>query len=235
MAKREVEEKQEKKYLSYEEVEQERKRVSKERLNTFLRIVGLISTVLLITAGLFDILFEMSYFGKIANMISGSAEHDRIWEIIGHDLTKTLEDGSVAIVGRIFDNVIFGVWFPKIVITILFAAGVIGVIYLITFSIVDFVDFIKNTIGITKQGIKDNVKNIKDALPKVKLFGRKDIEEEEEEVKKNPVKRKKKKTEKNEYGYSDEELDALLRGEQIEAQKNMSEDSTKPLFDDKPE
>ena len=233
MAKREIEEKDtEKKYLTYEEVDRERKRIAKERLNTFLRIVGLFSTVLLITAGLFDILFEMSYFGKLGNMISGSYEHDRIWEIIGNELTKTLEDGSVVNVGKIFDNVIFGIWFPKIVITLIFAAGVVGVIYLVTFSLVDFVEFIQNAIGITKQGVKDNINNLKDALPDVKFFGKKEAEPVEE----TPVKktrRRKKSADTNEYGYTDEELDALLRGEKIEAQKEMArlDNATKPLFD----
>ena len=224
---------EEKRYLTYEEVEKERKRISKERLNTFLRIVGLFSTVLLITAGLFDILFEMSYFGKLGNMISGSQEHDRIWEIIGSTLTKTLEDGTVINVGKIFDNVIFGIWFPKIVITLIFAAGVVGVIYLVTFSLVDFVEFIQNAIGITKQGVKDNINNLKDALPDVKFFGKKEEPVEETPVVKK-TRRRKKPADTNEYGYTDEELDALLRGEKIEAQKEMSrlENATKPLFDE---
>lgn len=230
MAKKDFEEKDtEKKYLTYEEVDKERKRINKERLNTFLRVVGLFSTVLLITAGLFDILFEMSYFGKIGNMISGSKEHNRIWEIIG----STLTDGEGNIVGRIFDNAIFGIWFPKIVITAIYAAGIVGVVYLVTFSLVDFVEFIKNAIGVTKQGVKDNLNNLKDALPDVKFFGKKTEEEPEETPVKKTTKRKKK-SDKNEYGYSDEELDALLRGEKIEAQKEMSrlENSTKPLFDE---
>lgn len=237
MAKREIEEKDtnQKRYLTYEEIERERKRINKEKLNTFLRVVGLFSTVLLITAGLFDVLFEMSYFGKIANFFSSSEEHNRIWDIIGNTMTKQLDDGTVVTVGKIFDDGIhIGLWFPKTVITMLFAGGIVGMIYLITFSLVDFVEFIQNAIGMTKQGVADNIKNLKEALPEVKFFNKKTEEEPEETNTAKKTRRRKKIDNKNEYGYSDEELDALLRGEKIEAQKEMAriDNATKPLFDE---
>lgn len=217
------------KFLTYEDVERERKRIARERLNTFLRVVGLVTTVLMIVAGLFDILFELSYFGKFASFVSGKGEHAFIWE----QLTREFP-GAV----KIFDDGIhMGEWFPKTVITLVFTAGVVGVVYLVTFSFVDFVEFIKNMIKSSKEIANESAKNVKSSFEGITFRKKKKVDEtddEEESILNTPPKKKKRRTTKNEYGYSDEELDKLLRGEKIEAQKELeeAENKTKALFTD---
>lgn len=216
------------KFLTYEDVEKERKRIARERLNTFLRVVGLVTTVLMIIAGLFDILFELSYFGKFASFVSGKGEHNFIWDQLINEFP-----GGI----KIFDDGIhMGEWFPKTVITLVFTAGVVGVIYLVTFSFVDFVNFIKNMINSSKEIASESAKNVKSSLGGITFKKKKKEEEptddEEESIIKQP--KKKRRNVKNEYGYSDEELDRLLRGEKIEAQKELAEaeNKTKSLFAD---
>ena len=217
MAKRE--ETTEKKNVSFEEIERERKRNTKERLNTFLRVVGLVTTIMLIVVGLFDVLFELSYFGAIADKFSGGSEHNAAWSYLS----------SHSEIGCIFDDgMAIGIWFPKLVLSLVLAAGVIGVIYLITFSLVDFVEFIKNLIKIGREVTVDNAENVRSLLPR---FGNKKPKETEkdqgifESTPKKKTTKKPKDTEKNEYGYTNAELDALLRGEDIEIQKTPEEDT----------
>lgn len=212
------------KFLTYEDVEKERKRIARERLNTFLRVVGLVTTIMMIVAGLFDILFELSYFGKFASFVSGKGEHGFIWsQLIG------TFPGDV----KIFDDGMhMGEWFPKTVLTLVFAAGVVGVVYLVTFSFVDFVEFIKNVIKSGRDIASDGANNVKSSLSGISFRKKKteDIDNEEESI--ITPKKKRRRTTKNEYGYSDEELDKLLRGEKIEAQKEAeeAENKTKALF-----
>ena len=221
MAKRE--ETTEKKMVSYEEVEKERKRINKERLNTFLRVVGLVTTVMLIVVGLFDVLFELSYFGRISEIFGGPVEHTAAWDY--------LSNGAIAGGFEIFDDgMAIGVWFPKLVLTMVLVAGVVGVIYLITFSIVDFVDFIKNIIKTGRQVTSDNVENIRSIFPK---FGGKKEENKDQGIfetpkkktNKKPAKENNKNSDVNEYGYSEAQLDALLRGEEIDIKReNVTEE-----------
>ena len=130
-----------------------------------------------------------------------------------------------------------GVWFPKTVITLVFTAGVVGVVYLITFSFVDFVEFIKNMVKTSKEIANESAKNVKSSFEGISFKKKKKVDEtddEEESILNTPPKKKKRRTTKNEYGYSDEELDKLLRGEKIEAQKELeeAENKTRALFAD---
>ena len=212
------------KFLTYEDVEKERKRIARERLNTFLRVVGLVTTIMMIMAGLFDIMFELSYFGKFASFVSGKGEHAFIW----NQLISEFPGGV-----KIFDDGLhMGEWFPKTVITLVFAAGVVGVVYLVTFSFVDFVDFIRNLIKSGKEMASEGANNVKSSLSGINFRKKKTDEEDDEESIMTTPKKKRRRTTKNEYGYSDEELDKLLRGEKIEAQKEAeeSENKTKALF-----
>ena len=108
--------------LTEEEFARRQRKKTKERINKVIRVIGLISTFIIFDCALFDVLFEPSYFGWMWDAITGVEEspHDLFWA-----LTQTS--------GIYDDNFHFGLWLPKLGMTMLLIASVVVVLYLLIY------------------------------------------------------------------------------------------------------
>lgn len=219
--------------LTEEEFARRERAKVKERINRVTRVAGLFAILILVYAGIFDPLFELSFFGWI-------------WD------KNAFRDGWAALtqLGILDDIFQFGSWIAKLGITIILIGVVLLMVYFITYCIVDLIDLIKTFIAAGKDITGDLSGAVKDTIPtekqaedkkkeKKKLF-----DEVPDELNKKPKRERKKKEEKPVEngtdpltGLSSEQLDALLRGEHFEmpqAENNTdnSTDSegTKSLF-----
>ena len=213
--------------LTEDEYSKKVRQRNKEAMNRVLRVVGLIASFILIYAGLFDPLFEMSFFGWMADGISKPAEgtlgsHEAIWQ-------------AVKQFGVFDDPMQFGLWLPKLGITMVVILAVIGTIYLLVYNIVDIIALIKNlytsTTALTQDftgTVKDTVDNEKELnglrRPKKKdLFKEvndefKLTEEKTEKIKKPLFPRRSEKVVDTSEtgGLTEAQLDALLSGESLD-------------------
>lgn len=224
--------------LTEEEYTRKSRQKTKETMNRVLRVVGLIASFILIYAGLFDPLFELSYFGWMSDGINETTVHTDAWLFINE---------------KIYDDPMqFGLWLPKLGVTVVVILAVIGTVYLLVYNVVDIIALIKNmlkgTTDITKDltgTVRDTVQDEKElkGLKKMKIKNifkptseeKDDFVEKKEKTKK--VTRRKEKVDTSETGgLTEEELDRLLSGESLEEPKVVQTTSVevgeKDLFND---
>ena len=229
--------------LTEEEYAKKSRQKTKETMNRVLRVVGLVASFILIYAGLFDTLFELSYFGWMADGIRGNSEgpHYQIW--------KAIYDKSI----NIYDDPMqFGVWLPKLGITVVVILAVIGTVYLLVYNVVDIIALVKNmlkgTTGITRDitgTVRDTVQDEQElkGLKKMKIknifkpASKEDDDFVEKKEKTKKITRRKEKVDISETGgLTEEELDRLLSGESLEEPKVVQtadvEPGEKDLFND---
>lgn len=225
--------------LTEEEYEKIRRKKTKEKINRVLRVCGLIFSFMLVYCGVYDPLFELSYFGFLAD----KEAHVAAWDFLGleSDLYKT----------PIFDDPMqFGTWLPKLMITAVIIIVTVGVIYLVVYNIVDIIGLFRNMyrsgIEITRD-LSDTVKDtVSEEVKKERTTQnrRKKVDSNLEDSEDSIIKRKprKKKEVKNaEFdGLSEQDLDILISGgslddstdrlPDLEPSPTDEEISTKDLF-----
>ena len=142
--------------LTQEEFEKKQRQKTREKINTVTRVFGLGAIFLLASFGIFDTLSELSYFGWI-------------WDQIKH--TNEFNQGWAALVElRIFDDsIMIGRWLPQLGVTIIFIVGILGIIYLLTYSLVDLIEVIRTIINTGKDITKDFAGNLKDSTEQANL------------------------------------------------------------------
>lgn len=233
--------------MTQEEYDKLTRNRRRERIYRIARIVGIATIMLLIYVGLIDLLFELSFFGAI---FSGTRQQ----YIAGWNAIIAIGRGDIEIagtdytissgVGKLFDDVLEigggavgaeaykGAWLAQIGVTAILITIVVFSVYILTYSVMDIVQFFKN-FGKTAKSIKDDLfKNVKEGLekagvksgekkPKKKLdlsnVNEKTKESIEPEKKEKQAKRRKaQQSQDNELaGYTPEQIDAMLRGEEI--------------------
>lgn len=203
---------------------------TRSKINRVTRVFGFFTMVLLIYVGIFDPLFELSYFGWIFN----KDVFRQSWEVMSGNFNAT---GLEALKNApVFDNYSKGIrlwstWLPALGITVILIVCAVFLVYFLTYCIVDFVDMGKSIRESTRGIAYDIGVNFNDAGINKKK--KKDtVEEPTEDTKKKPRRRKEKTEVSKDLGleeYSSEQLDALLRGESIDV-KPASKDEEKNLF-----
>lgn len=225
--------------LTEEEFARKERAKVKERINRVTRVAGLFAIIILVYSGIFDPLFELSFFGWIWDKIQGTTVFKDGWAIMR----------NLTILDDIFQ---FGPWIAELGITIILIAVILLMVYFITYCIVDLIDLIKTFIAAGKDITGDLSGTVKDTI--IPSADRKTTEKKEkktlfsegipEELSKKPKRERKKKEEKSAEnatdpltGLSSEQLDALLRGEQFEMPQNNetgddpnNSEGTKSLF-----
>ena len=188
--------------LTEEEFARRQRKKTKERVNKIIRVIGLIATFILFDCAIFDILWEPSYFGWMVDAITGGSSHNQYWDLVG---PPELTEKGISIYDNLFK---FGFWLPKLGMTILLVASFIVVLYLLIYCIIDFIELIKAMIKLFRDLTNDleatandgGVSFKKKKKPEPKPFT---------PSKKHPKRRK----DNSLNDITDEELDALLRGE----------------------
>lgn len=133
--------------LTEEEYAKKSRQKTKDSMNRVLRVVGLVASFLLIYAGLFDPIFELSYFG----LLFDGESHNLIWTAM---MEFKIHD----------DPLLFHDWLPKVMFTIVLIAAVIGSIYLLVYNIIDIVNLIKSLFTSTADTTKDLAGTVKDTF-----------------------------------------------------------------------
>lgn len=216
--------------MTEEEFERRKRTRTKENINRILRVLGLIFGAILIYAGILDALFEASYFGFIFT----KEEFTFFWE----DVWRSQMSVEIGAIGRIFDDPLRfqSPWLVQIAFTIIIVAVVLFSIYVLTYTIIDFVNIIKSFFKYTRIFAREvgiNVKQSADALDVPKptkkskkdkdLFAGEDVETEKQEEKKKVMKKPVRRTESDTFvikddngrDYTTEELDLLLQGKPL--------------------
>ena len=71
---------------------------------------------------------------------------------------------------KIFDDsIMIGSWLPQLGVTIIFILGILGVIYLLTYSLVDLIEVIRTIINTGKDITKDFAGNLKDSTEQANI------------------------------------------------------------------
>lgn len=200
--------------LTEAEFERKQRLKNREKINRVTRVFGLIAILILVYQGIYDPLFELSFFGFI------------------FDKSAFVEGWKWANSLAIYDDLMeFGNWLPQLGIT----AGLVGVtvllVYFLTYTIVDIVEMIRSLIESGRDITRDLSGNVKDTMnieiPKKeekKKPGRKslfvgDDVRDGEVPQKERKERKPRRTEsdtKDLNNLSPDQLDALLSGKPIE-------------------
>lgn len=218
---KDVKEKDTKEQLLLTEAEFEKRQRAKtrEKINRVTRSFGLVAILLLVYVGVFDPLFELSFFGFLFNRSAFTAG----WEC--------LSDPNMA-GGRIFDDpMIFGSWLPQIGVTALLILVAVLIVYFLTYTIVDIVDLFRGLIESGRDITRDLSGNVKDTMNvkpiekvekkkpvKKSLFAGDDVKNDEVPAKEKKE-RKPRRTESDARdlnGLTGDQLDALLSGKTME-------------------
>jgi len=222
--------------LLTEEQYTKRERLRKrEKVNRVTRIAGFFAILMIAYTGIYDSLFELSYFGWIFKKdVFNSA-----WQLLSTNgeatiIDKATGEAKIVEVFPVFNDFAqMGTWLPALAITVVLIAVTVFLIYFLTYNIIDFIEIAKTIKNDTKGIATDLGVNINYGINKKK---KKDENSDDSGDKsdgddKKEDKKKKKDTNKQLEldGYSSEQLDALLRGETIEDAEKQNED-TKTLF-----
>lgn len=246
--------KQEDILLTEEQYDIIRRRKTKESVNRVLRVLGLFAASLIIYVGVLDPFFEISFFGRIftkdtyleywGTNVNGFGG---LWQKIA----TSIEDGGLGI----YDDKLlgFGSFLPKFAITIMIVLTVLGLVYLLTYNIIDLVGLIKGMISSAKGISRDISLNVYDGVSEIKgdkkpstkkknIFKGEDVTPEEKNnfKKGKTTKQPEKKTVRREDnsnlgGLTPEQLDALLLGEDIEMPEEpvtRTDNGEKNIFDE---
>lgn len=155
--------------LTQEEFEKKQRQKTREKINTVTRVFGLGAIFLLAWFGIFDTLFELSYFGWIWDQIKHTNEFNQGWAFLAGDYNGILAEAGITI-GKIFDDsIMIGRWLPQLGITVIFILGILGMIYLLTYSVVDLIEVIRTIINTGKDITKDFAGNLKDSTEQANL------------------------------------------------------------------
>lgn len=251
--------------LTQEEFEKKHRQKVRERINTVTRIFGLALIFILTFFGIFDTLFEMTYFGWMIDAMKGhgsDGQFVQIWGVLRGGIPIVFNEEIIYI--KIFDDSIaIGQWLPQLGFTIIFIAAVLGIVYLFTYSIIDIIEFFKTLVSTGKdigKDLKDTLKDTGEATKKDKdkksfkeklkatFEPTKKLDKEVSEIETNvedvpeakveekPIEKKEKSIRRRKDSdldlpqYSQEQMDALLRGETLD---NVKTESTPTVEDDK--
>ena len=211
--------------MSQAEFEKKQRLVIKENINRVLRIAGLVAVLFLVAMAV-PTLFNLSVFGL---WIKGlDAYHAALGEFIPD---------------AIRDYPLYMSWVSVVLLTLILMAVILGIVYLITYNIVDLVVFFKH-IGsgfkgateelrfTVKDTMSDELKSSKREEPKEKPVK---TQKKEKMPKKQAVERRSEEKTDDLTGLSSEQLDALLRGDSINgsippAPEGSEEEPKKDLF-----
>lgn len=212
--------------LTAEEFEKKQRLETKNRINKITRVFGVFAIILLVYAGIFDPLFELSFFGAIFDREA----FDYGWEALykGPGIGDHWAEGNKPILDDPFQ---FGPWIGQLGLTLAFIAIIIVGIYFLTYCIVDVVDLFKVIFKSSKDITRSLSTNVKSTMPEIdekekkkpRLFSKKEenaLIKEDKPEKEKPQKRRKEEPPQELEGYTSEELDALLRGENINKEKD---------------
>lgn len=230
--------------LTEEEYAKKARQKTKDTMNRVLRVVGLVASFILIYAGLFDPVFELSYFGWMADGIMKTTYHKDAWTFLG----PVREINGVLVGTAIYDDPMqFGLWLPKLGLTIVLIAAVVGTAYLLVYNVVDIIALVKTFMTGTHEITKDLTTTVKDTVLedkdlKIKKRPKKNLFEDSENLFSDEKSKKSKGTKKKDEpvvefgGYTEDELDRLLSGEVIDAPaengEKTLEEPEKNLFRD---
>ena len=133
--------------------EEREKQKIKKKINTGLRAIGLVG-LFFIAWQTFDVLFEISWFGRIFN----KALYIDTWYTLQHAI---IDGGS-----PVFDNtLLWGKWLPVTILTGVLIMMVIGLGYVLAFNIRDVIATVKEFFGfggnVTRE-LTDELKNVVD-------------------------------------------------------------------------
>ena len=208
--------------MSQAEFEKRQRLIIKENINRVLRVAGLIAILFLVSMAI-PTLFELSVFGI---WIKGlTAYHEA--------LTQFIPSG-------ISDYPLYMSWVSVVLLTIILVAVILGIVYLITYNVVDLIVFFKH-IGKSFKGATDELKfavqdTMSDELPHSKKeHTRKEKpvkQPKPEKVKEEPAERRSENSTDELTGLSSEQLDALLRGEALDTPAAEAGAANKDLFQD---
>lgn len=242
MENKEIKKTEEEKILMTEEEYQKKQRLkTKKTVYRVAMVAGVIGIFLLVLAGIFEPLFEMTYFGRIFT----PEKFKMFW---GTDGMGT--DGLIRRTGIYSDWLQMGTWLPKTGITVIYLGVILAIVYFFTYVIVDIINVIKSLIKGVKDitvGLNENVKvTYEEEKDAVKISNKKKENKKEEKKiaededpfakyeqkeekkvvaqkkpkqekpKKEVVEKKEKRRREEEPDLSDEQLAAMLRGDAYE-------------------
>lgn len=221
--------------MTEEEYDARNRKKVRERLNRILRIIGLIALIFVMIPCI-EPVFMGSVFGLWACGNNRDAWKSKCWN--GNNIlarlffmgnTEDWANGGAAVV------------IPCIFYTLLFFALVAGTVYLLTYNAIDIILFFKE-LKMAGKGIfkdySDNVKYIskeegididkkKEQREKEREEKKKEKEEHKEAVEKVEETKKDEKVDDSPIvGYTEEQLDALLRGEPLPPANNATSTDT---------
>lgn len=119
----------------------------KEKINRVLRIFGLGAILIVAFAGLLDPLFETTYFGWIWDQMHNTTDFTEFWSAMA----------STAIYDDYF---YFGTWLPELAFTLVYMCILLAIVYLLTYNIVDLIEFVKGLVAAGKDITKDLSNNV---------------------------------------------------------------------------
>lgn len=208
--------------MTQEEFDRRQRLAIKENINRVLRIAGLVGILFLVSVGIIP-LFQLSVFGLI---FTKEIYHSSWDTIMSNNEWLRMMMGNE--------------WLVVVLLTIILFAIILGVVYLVTYNIVDLIVFFKNIGKGFKNATEDLRGTVKDTMTDDLIVEKKPIKKEKKEEKKEKEKAKKevvkqqpesgRRSEKEVddlTGLSSEQLDALLRGESIDGSIPEAEEGEK--------
>lgn len=205
--------------LTEEEFAKRERQKVKERINRVTRVAGLFAILILVYAGILDPLFELSFFGWMADKSTFAEGWSSLAEL------------------RIYDDPLqFGTWMGQLGVTVLLIGVIVLLVYFITYCIVDLINLLKTLVAAGRDITRDLSGNVRDTLPedalkkkkdgkKKSLFSGSDVSEEELVGKPKKQKRRKE-SDSGLAGLSSEDLDKLLSGKNIDELDSLKETET---------
>lgn len=144
--------------LTEEEYARRIRQKNKETMNRILRVVGLFASFLILYVGIFDPLFELSYFGWIFDK--------EIFKTAWDTLNRSAAGGM----GVYDDPMQFGLWLPQLGVTTILILATIGSVYLLVYNVIDIVGLIKRIFASTHEITKDFASTLRDTAENDKEF-----------------------------------------------------------------
>ena len=190
--------------LTEEEFARRQRKKTKERVNKVIRLVGLVGTFILFYGAIFDILFELSYFGWMWYAMKGVPAETNVHNIVWEQLRAN----------GVYDVTFFGAqaaWLPKLGMTMLLIASIVVVLYLAIYCIIDLIELIRAAVKLGKDLTKDLEATANDGGVSFKKKEKPESEPFTPTKKPNPRRRK----DSSLDDMTDAELDAILRGEKV--------------------
>ena len=166
---------------TFQEFKDEQRKGFKEGIDRFTRVAGIGAILFLVFAGIFEPLFEISFFGRLFT----PEKYKLFW---GTDGMGT--DGFIKRSGIFEDWANLGTWLPKIGVTLIYLAVIIAAVAFITYVLVDITTLFKSFGKSMKDntvGLYENVKVTYQAENEPKTKKEKKKEKKVEEIEKKEI------------------------------------------------